>query len=203
MSDVTGESLVLTLFVVAGVSLLFGLGVPTVGSYVIVAVLGAPLLTGFGVELLAAHMLILYFTMLSGLTPPGRRNGAGHIPDCGRRLFGDPPSPASPWPMPGFVIPFLFAYEPALLGFGGHHHHLVDRDGGAGRGHRLHCDHPELWPHAVPTLRARDDARSRRDALFEWTAWHLDTGGWHAHRRRGCCGCNTERLRLLHTSSGV
>lgn len=117
MADVAGVSLLLTLFIVAGVSLLFGLGVPTVGSYVIVAVLGAPLLTEFGVPLLAAHMLILYFTMLSGLTPPV---GA-------TVLVTSQIAQASYWKsafacitlaMPGFVIPFLFAYQPALLGFG-------------------------------------------------------------------------------------
>ena len=117
MADVTGDSLLLTLFVVAGVSILFGLGVPTVGSYVIVAVLGAPLLTGFGVELLAAHMLILYFTMLSGLTPPVGATVlvTSQIADAGywRSAFA-----CITLAMPGFVIPFLFAYEPALLGFG-------------------------------------------------------------------------------------
>ena len=117
MSDVTGESLVLTLFVVAGVSLLFGLGVPTVGSYVIVAVLGAPLLTGFGVELLAAHMLILYFTMLSGLTPPVGATVlvTSQIADAG---YWRSALACITLAMPGFVIPLLFAYEPALLGFG-------------------------------------------------------------------------------------
>ena len=53
MSELAGGSLLITLFIVAGVSMLFGLGVPTVGSYVIVAVLGAPLMTKLGVELLA------------------------------------------------------------------------------------------------------------------------------------------------------
>ncbi|SEK09100.1 DctM-like transporters [Marinovum algicola] len=117
MSDVAGGNLLLTLVIVAGVSLLFGLGVPTVGSYVIVAVLGAPLLTELGVELLAAHMFILYFTMLSGLTPPvgatvlvtSQIAGAGYWKSAVACIT---------IATPGFVIPFLYAYEPALLGFG-------------------------------------------------------------------------------------
>jgi TRAP-type uncharacterized transport system fused permease subunit len=117
MSDVAGGSLLITLLIIAGVSLLFGLGVPTVGSYVIVAVLGAPLLTKLGVELLAAHMFILYFTMLSGLTPP-----VGTTVLVTAQI-----AEASYWrsaltsmtiAMPGFVVPFLYVYEPALLGFG-------------------------------------------------------------------------------------
>jgi TRAP transporter 4TM/12TM fusion protein len=117
MSDVAGGSLLITLLIIAGVSLLFGLGVPTVGSYVIVAVLGAPLLTKLGVELLAAHMFILYFTMLSGLTPP-----VGTTVLVTAQI-----AEASYWrsaltsmtiAMPGFIVPFLYVYEPALLGFG-------------------------------------------------------------------------------------
>ena len=117
MADVAGISLLLTLFIVAGVSLLFGLGVPTVGSYVIVAVLGAPLLTEFGVELLAAHMFILYFTMLSGLTPPVGATVlvTSQIAETG---YWRSALACITLAMPGFVIPFLFAYEPALLGFG-------------------------------------------------------------------------------------
>lgn len=117
MADVAGVSLLLTLFIVAGVSLLFGLGVPTVGSYVIVAVLGAPLLTEFGVPLLAAHMLILYFTMLSGLTPPVGATVlvTSQIAEAG---YWRSALACMTLAMPGFVIPFLFAYQPALLGFG-------------------------------------------------------------------------------------
>ena len=117
MSGVAGMSLLLTLFMVAGVSLLFGLGVPTVGSYVIVAVLGAPLLTEFGIELLAAHMLILYFTMLSGLTPPVGATVlvTSQIAEAG---YWRSALACITLAMPGFVIPFLFAYQPALLGFG-------------------------------------------------------------------------------------
>lgn len=117
MSDVAGGSLMITLLIIAGVSLLFGLGVPTVGSYVIVAVLGAPLMTKLGVDLLAAHMFILYFTMLSGLTPPVGTTVlvAAQIADAS---YWRSALTSMTIAMPGFVVPFLYVYEPALLGFG-------------------------------------------------------------------------------------
>lgn len=117
MSSLAGDNLLLTLFVVAAVSLLFGLGVPTVGSYVIVAVLAAPLLTNLGVELLAAHMFVLYFTMMSGLTPPVGTTVVVTAQIAEANYWKTALRSIS-MAMPGFVVPFLYAYEPALLGFG-------------------------------------------------------------------------------------
>ena len=62
-------------------------------------------------------MFILYFTMLSGLTPP-----VGTTVLVTAQIAG-----ANYWraaltsvtiALPGFVVPFLYVYEPALLGFG-------------------------------------------------------------------------------------
>ncbi|ANK82636.1 MAG: hypothetical protein TEF_18910 [Rhizobiales bacterium NRL2] len=117
MSALAGDNLLLTLFVVAAVSLLFGLGVPTVGSYVIVAVLAAPLLTILGVELLSAHMFVLYFTMMSGLTPPVGTTVVVTAQIAAANYWKTALKSIT-MAMPGFVVPFLYAYEPALLGFG-------------------------------------------------------------------------------------
>ncbi|RKF14358.1 TRAP transporter fused permease subunit [Alginatibacterium sediminis] len=58
------------LLVSAAVCILLGMGMPTTGVYVLLAALVAPALIETGIEPLAAHMFILYFGMMSMITPP-------------------------------------------------------------------------------------------------------------------------------------
>ena len=51
-------------------SLLFGMGLPTVVCYVLLATTVAPSLVDLGVAPLAAHLYIFYFGMLCMVTPP-------------------------------------------------------------------------------------------------------------------------------------
>lgn len=117
LSGLSGDSLFLALVVVAFISMLFGLGVPTAGSYVIVAILGAPILVGLDVPLIGAHLFILYFTMLSGLTPPV---GATVIvtSQMAKTSYWKAALQSLGLALPGFIVPFLYVYEPAVLGIG-------------------------------------------------------------------------------------
>jgi TRAP transporter 4TM/12TM fusion protein len=117
IADLPGESLPFALVAIAVVSLIFGMGVPTTGTYVMVAVIGAPVLTAFDVPAVAAHLFILYFSMLSGLTPPvgatvlvaSQMAKAGYWSSAGVAMG---------IALPAFVLPFLFAVQPALLAIG-------------------------------------------------------------------------------------
>jgi len=117
LSGLSGDSTFYALLVVAGVSMLFGLGVPSAGSYVIVAILGAPILVDLDVPVVAAHMFILYFTMLSGLTPPV---GATVIvtAQIAKTKYVKAAIESLSIALPGFVVPFLYVYQPAILGIG-------------------------------------------------------------------------------------
>lgn len=117
LSDLSGDNTLYALFVVAGISMLFGLGVPSAGSYVIVAILGAPILVGLDIPVVAAHLFILYFTMLSGLTPPV---GATVIvtAQIAQSSYVRSALEAMSLALPGFVVPFLYVYQPAILGIG-------------------------------------------------------------------------------------
>ena len=68
--DLGGTSLVLLLMLAAVVSIILGMGLPTIGVYVMLAILVAPALVKVGVDPLAAHLFILYFGMMSLITPP-------------------------------------------------------------------------------------------------------------------------------------
>ena len=66
------SSLLLLLVVTAAVCIVMGMGLPTVGVYLLLASLAAPPLVELGLQPMAAHLFVLYFGMLSMLTPPGR-----------------------------------------------------------------------------------------------------------------------------------
>ncbi|MEO1000646.1 MAG: TRAP transporter fused permease subunit, partial [Pseudomonadota bacterium] len=64
------SSLLLLLVVTAVVCIVMGMGLPTVGVYLLLASLAAPPLVELGLQPMAAHLFVLYFGMLSMLTPP-------------------------------------------------------------------------------------------------------------------------------------
>jgi TRAP transporter 4TM/12TM fusion protein len=58
------------LFVTAVLCIVLGMGMPTTAVYLLVAVLAAPPLIQVGINPLAAHMFVLYFGIVSLITPP-------------------------------------------------------------------------------------------------------------------------------------
>jgi hypothetical protein len=61
MLGVADDSMIILLCLAALSCLVFGLGMPTPAAYALVAVVGAPALVDFGVELLTAHMFVFFF----------------------------------------------------------------------------------------------------------------------------------------------
>jgi len=116
--DLGGESLVVLLVLAAVVSIILGMGLPTIGVYVMLAVLVAPALVKVGVDPLAAHLFILYFGMMSLITPPVAP--AAYV----AAAIAGSPSMATGWTAMRFgwssyIVPFLFIYSPAILMKGG------------------------------------------------------------------------------------
>lgn len=68
--DVGGDSLLLVLLLTMLASFVLGLGMPTSAAYLLLALLVAPALVRFGVPLIAAHMVIFDYGLLSAITPP-------------------------------------------------------------------------------------------------------------------------------------
>jgi TRAP transporter 4TM/12TM fusion protein len=111
---ISGENLFILLLLTALVSFVLGMGMPTVSVYVLTATLLAPSLIKLGVSPMAAHMYVMYFGMLSMITPPVAiaAYAAANIARVSGWTTG--------WVavMVGwstFIIPFLFVLEPALL----------------------------------------------------------------------------------------
>lgn len=117
MLDLSDGSLFTLSIVVAVSCLVFGLGLPTSASYFIVALFGAPALVETGVPLLAAHMFVFYFANLSAVTPPvavAALVGA----NIAKASFWGTSFNAVRLALPGFLMPFLFLFEPEILGLG-------------------------------------------------------------------------------------
>jgi TRAP transporter 4TM/12TM fusion protein len=112
--EVGGQSLVGLLVLAAIVSIILGMGLPTIGVYVMLAILVAPALVKVGVDPLAAHLFILYFGMMSLITPPVAP--AAYV----AAAIAGSPSMATGWTAMRFgwssyIVPFLFVYAPAIL----------------------------------------------------------------------------------------
>ncbi|GAB4433995.1 MAG: TRAP transporter permease [Anaerolineae bacterium] len=95
-------------------SLVLGMGVPVTAAYLIVAVLAVPALTDLGVALIAAHMIVYWFSQDSNITPPV----------CVAAYAGAAIAGADPWKTGWtsfkfakllYVMPILFAFSPAIL----------------------------------------------------------------------------------------
>jgi TRAP transporter 4TM/12TM fusion protein len=94
--------------------IILGMGLPTTAAYIITAVLGVPALTDMGVPLIAAHMFIFYFAIISFITPPVAISAyaASGIAETNAMKTGFQSFKLG---LAGFIVPFLFLYSPSLL----------------------------------------------------------------------------------------
>ncbi len=111
------SSLLLLLVVTALVCIILGMGLPTVGVYLLLSTLAAPPLIELGLLPMAAHLFVLYFGMLSMLTPP-----VAIAAFVAANMAKSQPM-ATGWEAvriawPAFLVPFLFAASPQLLLYG-------------------------------------------------------------------------------------
>lgn len=109
-----GNSLFLALLLVAAASIVLGMGMPTTAAYIMVSTLAVPALAVLKVNVLSAHMFAFYFACLSMITPP--------VALCAYAAAGI--AQTGPWRVGftamrlgivAFIVPFMFAYSPALM----------------------------------------------------------------------------------------
>ncbi len=116
----SGGSLILMLLLVAIMSLLLGMGLPTTANYIVVSSLMAPVIVSVGaqqglvVPLIAVHMFVFYFGILADDTPP-----VGLAAFAASAISGGDPIKTG---LQGFaydirtaLLPFLFIFNTELL----------------------------------------------------------------------------------------
>ena len=112
--EAAGETLLIALLITMIVCIVLGMGMPVPSAYILTAVVAAPALIRLGVPTLPAHLFILYFAVMSAITPPVAvaAFAAAGIADANPYRIG---FRAVRLGIVAFVVPFLFVYQPALL----------------------------------------------------------------------------------------
>jgi len=106
-------ALILTMF--AGIIL--GMGMPTTPAYIIMTALLVPAIIKLGVVEPAAHMFAFYFAILSAITPPVALAVFAAAGLAKANLWSSGIA-AVKIGFAGFIVPFMFVYEPGLLMIG-------------------------------------------------------------------------------------
>ncbi|MCW5771774.1 MAG: TRAP transporter fused permease subunit [Rhodospirillaceae bacterium] len=112
--DLAQDTLWLALAVTAMAGIVLGMGMPTTPAYIIMVSLLVPALVKLGIIIPAAHMFAFYFAIISAITPPVALAvfAAASLAKADIWKAG---WAAMRIGAPGFIIPFMFAYEPALM----------------------------------------------------------------------------------------
>jgi len=99
------------------VCILLGMGLPTTAAYVLGAAVLAPALTTLGLDTFVAHMFVFFFSCLATITPPvcAAVFLASGIAESNWFQTGVCAVLAA---LPAFIVPYTFAYTPALLMIG-------------------------------------------------------------------------------------
>ena len=114
ITDLGQFHILLLLILLMFTCFVLGTGVPATPAYIIVATLGAPALMKLGIPTLSAHMFVLYYAILSEITPPvclsayaGASIAGANAMQTGWRAFR--------LGIVAYIIPFIFVFQPALL----------------------------------------------------------------------------------------
>jgi TRAP transporter 4TM/12TM fusion protein len=112
--DFVGANVIFLLLISALICTVLGMGMPTSGVYVLLAALIAPSLVQAGIQPIPAHLFILYFGMMSMITPPVA------LAAFAAATISKADPLATGWAAmrigwAAFILPFVFVASPALL----------------------------------------------------------------------------------------
>ena len=108
------QNVLLSLLLAALLTILLGLGMPTPSAYILAAVLVSPVLSTIGIDVMAGHLLLLYFAVMSALTPPVAvaAYAASAIAEENPLRIA---LAAVRIALAAFLLPFVFVFDRALL----------------------------------------------------------------------------------------
>jgi len=112
--SLTAGHLIPSLLLIMMMCIILGMGMPVAAAYVLTAMLAAPTLIELGVSVMAAHLFIVYFSIISAITPPvavAAFAAAGIAKENPNRIGWE----AVRLGIVSFIIPFIFVFQPALL----------------------------------------------------------------------------------------
>jgi TRAP transporter 4TM/12TM fusion protein len=104
------------ILLIAGASLVLGMGLPVTASYIVLATLAGPALMDMGVPVLVAHMIVFWYSQDSNVTPPV---SLASFAGAGIARANPMRTAFASWKLAKglYIIPLVMAYRP-LLGMG-------------------------------------------------------------------------------------
>lgn len=112
--SVAGNATIIGLVLTMLCCIILGMGVPTTANYCIMASTCAPILIQLGFPAVAAHFFVFYFGIVADITPP-----VALAAYAGSAIAKSNPMKtgfnATRLAIAAFIVPYVFAYSPAML----------------------------------------------------------------------------------------
>jgi len=117
---ISGGNVIVMLVLIAAISLVLGMGIPTTANYILVATLMAPVVVelgaqaGLAIPLIAVHMFVFYFGIMVDITPP-----VGLAAFAAAAISREDPIATgfqgALYSLRTAILPFVFIFNPAML----------------------------------------------------------------------------------------
>jgi TRAP transporter 4TM/12TM fusion protein len=117
---ISGGNVIVMLCLIAVISLILGMGIPTTANYILVATLMAPVVVelgaqaGLAIPLIAVHMFVFYFGIMADITPP-----VGLAAFAAAAISREDPIATgfqgALYSLRTAILPFVFIFNPAML----------------------------------------------------------------------------------------
>ncbi|WP_119388385.1 TRAP transporter permease [Taklimakanibacter lacteus] len=117
---ISGGNVIAMLVLIALVSLVLGMGIPTTANYILVATLMAPVVVelgaqaGLAIPLIAVHLFVFYFGILADITPP-----VGLASFAAAAISKEDPIATglqgALYSLRTAILPFVFIFNPEIL----------------------------------------------------------------------------------------
>ena len=112
--NLAGDTIFIGLVLTMLCCIVLGMGVPTTANYCIMASTCAPILIQLGLPAVAAHFFVFYFGIVADITPP-----VALAAYAGSAIAKSNPMKtgvtATKLAIAAFIVPYIFAYSPAML----------------------------------------------------------------------------------------
>jgi TRAP transporter 4TM/12TM fusion protein len=116
----SGGTVIIMLLLIAMISLILGMGIPTTANYILVATLMAPVVielgaqAGLAIPLIAVHLFVFYFGIMADITPP-----VGLASFAAAAISREDPIATgfqgAAYSLRTAILPFVFVFNPAIL----------------------------------------------------------------------------------------
>jgi TRAP transporter 4TM/12TM fusion protein len=117
---ISGGNVIAMLLLIAMISLILGMGIPTTANYILVATLMAPVVVelgaqaGLAIPLIAVHLFVFYFGIMADITPP-----VGLAAFAAAAISREDPIATgfqgALYSLRTAILPFVFIFNPEIL----------------------------------------------------------------------------------------